>query len=153
MNMMWKYLDKRTAAIAALEDYEAMQFILRNTELEIQKNYEYMYGLRGLRCDGMPKGYNPQSNEDRIVGGIEANDVLRERYQQAKEYMEWFEPAWKQLSEDERMILDTYYGKMNSFGNGTVDQIARNFGIERTSAYKRKNRALDRLTVLLFGDL
>ena len=87
MNMMWKYLDKRTAAIAALEDYEAMQFILRNTELEIQKNYEYMYGLRGLRCDGMPKGYNPQSNEDRIVGGIEANDVLRERYQQAKEYI------------------------------------------------------------------
>ena len=28
MSIMWKYLDKRSATIAAIKDYDAMQFIL-----------------------------------------------------------------------------------------------------------------------------
>ena len=27
MSIMWKYLDKRSATIAAIKDYESMQFI------------------------------------------------------------------------------------------------------------------------------
>ena len=28
MSIMWKYLDKRSATIAAIKDYDAMQFII-----------------------------------------------------------------------------------------------------------------------------
>lgn len=28
MSVMWKYLDKRSAAIAAIKDYDSMQFII-----------------------------------------------------------------------------------------------------------------------------
>ena len=61
------------------------------------------------------------------------------------------QPAWNQLNEDDRYVLEIFYGDENSYGNGAAGYIASYFGIEQSSAYKRKNRALDQLTVLLFG--
>ena len=86
-----------------------------------------------------------------ILNGIEEIDILKERYRQAVEYMDWFQPAWDQLTEDERYVLDTFYSDTNCYGSNAAYYIASHFHIEQSSAYKRKNRALDRLTVLLFG--
>ena len=151
MRIMWKYLDKRSATIDAIKDYESMQFIIDHTGDEIKAEREKMSGVASPNWDGMPHGYNPGAAEDRILNGIEEIDILKERYRQAVEYMEWFQPAWNQLTEDERFVLETFYGEENSYGNNAVSNIASYFGIEQSSAYKRKNRALNQLTVLLFG--
>ena len=42
MSIMWKYLDKRSATIAAIKDYESMQFIINSTDDEIKRTYEKM---------------------------------------------------------------------------------------------------------------
>lgn len=151
MSIIWKYLDKRQAAIAAIKDYEAMQFIIRNTDGEIKDAYEKMGGVAGSRYDGMPRTRNPHAGEERLINIIEEIDVLRERYRQAVEYMDWFKPAWEQLSDDERYCLETFYGDGNTYGSNAAYYVAEYFNIEQSSAYKRKNRALDKLTVLLFG--
>lgn len=151
MSIMYKYLDKRAAAIAAIKDYDSMQFIIRNTDKDIDLERDRMSGTGSPTMDGMPHAHNPSAAEDRIIGGIDEIDVLKERYRQAVEYMNWFQPAWEQLTEDERFVLETFYGDVNSYGSGAVSYISSHYGIEQTSAYKRKNRALDRLTVLLFG--
>ena len=151
MSIMWKYLDKRSAAIAAIKDYDSMQFIIRSTDDEIRKAYDKMSSLGSPKWDGMPRTHNPQANEDRILNGIEEIDILKERYRQAVEYMDWFKPAWEQLTDDERYCLETFYGDDNNYGSSAAYHIAEYFSIEQTSAYKRKNRALDHLTVLLFG--
>ena len=151
MSIMWKYLDKRSAAIAAVKDYESMRFIIDNTDSEIGSVYDKLSGVGATRWDGMPHAHNPQAAEERVVNGIEEIDVLKERYRQAVEYMEWFEPAWNQLSDEDRYVLETFYGDANSYGSSAAGYIAEFLHIEQASAYKRKNRALDRLTVLLFG--
>ncbi len=151
MSIMWKYLDKRSATIAALKDYDSMKFIIDHSGEEVRCAYDSMSGVGGMKYDGMPKCHNPQAGEDRILNGIEEIDILKERYRQAVEFMDWFQPAWNELTDDERLVLDAFYGEANSYGTGAADHVARYFGIEQTSAYKRKNRALDRLTILLFG--
>lgn len=151
MSVMWKYLDKRPAAIAAIKDYDAMQFIISHTGEEIRNSYDYMSGVGGMRLDGMPHAHNPHAGEERIINGIEEIDILKERYRQAVEYMDWFKPAWEQLSEEERYCLEAFYGDGNTYGSSAAASIAEYFSIEQSSAYKRKNRALDHLTVLLFG--
>ena len=148
---MWKYLDKRSATIAAIKDYEAMQFIIKNTDDEIRTQKDKMVGVGSPKWDGMPHAHNPQAGEDRIVNGIMKIDVLKERYRQAVEYMKWFKPAWEQISEEERYCLETFYGNTNTYGSNAIYDIAAHFNVEQSSAYKRKNRALDRLIVLLFG--
>ena len=110
MSIMWKYLDKRSATIAAIKDYDAMQFIINSTDDEIKRTYEKMTGVGSTNWDGMPSSHNVHTGEDRILTGIEEIDILKERYRQAVEYMDWFRPAWEQLTEDERYCLETFYG-------------------------------------------
>lgn len=151
MSIIWKYLDKRSAAVDALKDYGSMKFIIGHTDEEIKSAYEKMGGISSPQLDGMPRSHNPQASEDRIVKGIEEIDVLKERYRQALEYMAWFLPAWEELTEDERYVLQTFYGEDNQYGASAIYDICDRFGIERSSAYNRKNRALSHLVTLLFG--
>ena len=150
MSIMWKYLDKRAAAIKVLEDYDDMRFIIDNTDEAIKMVHERMSGLSVPVLDGMPRVHNPQAGENRILNGITEIDTLKERYRQAVEYMSWFKPAWEQLSEDDRYTLEVFYMQCCEGGNA-VEIVADNFCIERSSVYMKKKRALDRLTVLLYG--
>ena len=151
MSIMYKYLDKKAAAIAAIKDYNSMQFIIHNTDRDITLERDKMVGGGSQNMDGMPHAHNPAAAEDRIVNGIDEIDVLKERYRQAVEYMNWFQPAWDQLTDEEKYILESFYGAEGNYGSNTIDYVAEYLSIERTTVYKRKNRALDRLSVLLFG--
>lgn len=147
MSVMWKYLDKRTATIRAIEDYENMRFIIANTNDEIKGVRADMVGIGSPNMDGMPHSHNPQATEDRLINSIEKIDILKERYRQAKEYMGWFKTAWDSLDMDDQYVLECFYMS----GESDIEKISDYFGIERTSAYKKKNRALDRLVVKLYG--
>lgn len=150
MSIIWKYLDKRSAAVDALKDYKSMKFIIDHTDDEIKNAYEKMSGVSSPQFDGMPHSHNPQAAEERIIKGIEEIDVLKERYRQAMEYMAWFLPAWEELSEDERYVLATFYSDEERQTDSIYD-ICDRFQIERSSAYNRKNRALGKLVTLLYG--
>lgn len=151
MSIIWKYLDKRVGAMEAIKDFGSMRFIIDHTDDEMKAAYEKMSGISNPQFDGMPHSHNPHAAEERIVKGIEEVDVLKERYRQALEYMAWFLPAWEELSEDERYVLETFYEEANEYGGGVIYTIAEHFHIEQSSAYNKKNRALQHLTVLLFG--
>ena len=45
MSIIWKYLDKRSAAVDALKDYGSMKFIIGHTDDEIKRAYEKMEGI------------------------------------------------------------------------------------------------------------
>lgn len=150
MSIIWQYLDKRAAAIKALKDFDSMKYIIDNTSAEIANVHDSMGSLRSPGFDSMPHASNPQAAEDRIIKGIDEIDVLKERYRQAVEYMEWFKPAWEALTGDEQYVLETFY-REEDYGSGAVYAVCDYFHIERSSAYNKKNRALDHLTTLLYG--
>ena len=106
-----------------------------------------MVGVGSPNMDGMPHAHNPQAGEERILDGIEKIDILKERYRQAVEYMDWFQPAWDGLTEDDKYVLECFYQTESS----DVNLICDHFGIERSSAYNKKNRALDKLVTRLYG--
>ena len=152
MNIIWHYLDKRSAAINALKDYTSMQYILDHTDEEIRTVYERILSVGSPPLSDLPKGpHNPQSNESRMTAAIDEIDVLKERYRQAVEYMDWFKPAWLALSEDERYILQAFYRNAEERQTDAVYDICDHFGIERSSAYNKKNRVVQHLALLLYG--
>ncbi len=147
MNIAWKYLDKRRGAAQAVRDYRIMKRNIENTPDDIKAKYGKMVGVGSPNVDGMPHAHDPKAGEERIVNGIEEIDVMKERYRQALEFMDWYLPAWNNLNEDEQFVLRTFYRD----GYGAAEEIANRYQIERASAYRRKNRALDKLTLLLYG--
>jgi DNA-directed RNA polymerase specialized sigma subunit len=148
MHISWSFLDKRKAAINAMEAYDSMDFIIRHSDEEIQRVRDKMVGVGSPNMDGMPHAHNPQAAEERMLKGIEEIDTIKERYRQAVEYMNWYKPAWEQLSDEEQFVLSVFYAQDEK---GPAMRVADHFGIERSSAYNRKNRALDHLTMLLYG--
>ncbi len=150
MNIAWEYLDKRKGAADAVRDYGKMQFIIESTDDKIKAEYAKMEGVGTPNMDGMPHAHDPKQGEARLVSGIDEVDVLKLRYERAAAFMGWFSPAWEKLSEDDQYVLKTFYNEKER-KNLTVNDIAAHFCIARDSAYRRKNRALDRLTVLLYG--
>lgn len=152
MNIAWLYLDKRTAVINALKDFESMDYIIKNTQSEITATQDDMTSLGSPALSDMPKGpHNPHAAENKIVKAMDTISLLNERYQRALEYMAWFRPAWLALSEDEQFVLSRFYMDDESRQADSVCDICDRFHIERTSAYKKKDRALARLTLLLYG--
>ena len=147
----WTYLDKKAAAAEALKDYTAMEFIIDN-HIEVEAELrERMTSVKSVHHTGLPYNPDPKSDEARLVAQIDGIDVLKERYRSAVEYMEWFKPAWEKLSEDDRFVLDEFYNRNDSIQPDAIGNICERFHIERTSAYKKKNRALTKLVVLLYG--
>ena len=128
MNIIWQYLDKRSATVNALKDYSSMAYILAHTDEEITQVHEDTTTLGSPAFTNMPGGSpNPQSGEMRIITAIDEIDVLRERY-----------------------VLEQFYWQEEDAFDA-ISAISNRFHIERSSAYKRKNRAVSKLTLLLFG--
>jgi len=152
MNIIWQYLDKRKAAESALKDYLSMQHIIDHTDEEIAIVHKRMTSVGSPVITDMPKATpDIRSNEKRLVKDIEQIDVLRERYRQAVEYMEWFQPAWMALSEEERYVLKEMFWSVEDSQTDAVYTICEKLNIERTSVYSRKKRAIDHLALLLYG--
>lgn len=149
MSIIWKYLDKRSATIAALKDFDTMAFIIRDTERQIEKANDRI-STGGMKLDSQPSVHDPKSGEKQILSVIDQINILEERYNEAKEYMSWFNPAWAQMDEEDQYILKTFYAD-NNYGCHAVYVIGDKLHMEDQTVYKRKNRALARLTTLLFG--
>jgi len=151
MNIVWHYLDKKAAAINALKDYSSMKYIIEHTDEDIATINEKMSSPASPVINGMPSIHDPKAGEKRLLACINEIDVLKERYRQALEYMDWFQPAWDALTDDERYVLKEFYLDEEQKQIDAVYNICDHFNIERSSAYNKKNRALQHLALLLYG--
>lgn len=150
MNVLVKYFNKRNGTIEAMNDYGSMKTILQNTDRLIREAYENMESVGSPKVTGLPGAHDPKAGEARLVSGLDDISILRDRYAQAKAYMEWFQPAWDALDEDEQYVLQTFY--LDSVSRcDAIEAICDHFHVERSTAYNKKNKALSRLSVLLFG--
>lgn len=150
MHVMTKYLDTRKAAIAALQDFAAMEHVIETTDQQVKDAYEDLASPARPRLDGTPLSGDLHAGEHRLAATLDRIDLYRNRYAQARQYMAWFLPAWEVLSEDDRFVLEAFFLTEGS-REQCVDQICDRFFVERDSAYRKKNRALDKLTHALYG--
>jgi len=108
MMIAWAYLDKKSAAVDALKDYASMKYIIQNHHCELEEAMERMASIPSSLPDGQPRAKNPKAGEARLAASLDEIDVLKERYRRALEYMEWFQPAWDALTEDEQFVLSEF---------------------------------------------
>lgn len=151
MKIAWIYLDKRGATIAALKDYTAMEHILLNHADDVAEAQARKTSIKTGPVRITSNSRNPQGAETRLAATLDAIDLLEERYRGALEYMAWFQPAWDVLSADEQFVLTAFYKCDDDADGDMTKSICDHYHIERTSAFKRKNRALAHLSALLYG--
>lgn len=144
------YINKSSAAIAAMKDYENMKLIIENTSKEVKDAYDDMFSINSAKLDGLPKAYDPKAGELKIAGCLDRIDLMQERYRQAMEYMAWFEPAWNSLTCEERRILEEFY-MQNSQRSECTARLSYDLCYSETHVERLRGKSLRRLTKLLYG--
>ncbi|MDU1589542.1 MAG: hypothetical protein E6873_10320, partial [Cutibacterium avidum] len=95
MHVMTKYLDTRKAAIAALQDFAVMEQVIETTDQQVKDAYDDLASPATPRMDGTPPSGDLHAGEHRIAATLDRIDLYRARYAQARQYMDWFLPAWE----------------------------------------------------------
>ena len=147
-HISWSFLDKRKATMAAIEAYGSMKFIIDTTGDKVAETRAMMSGSKTQSFSGVRGVSDPQSGEARLLAGIDKLNVLEQKYLQAVEYMNWFKPAWYQLKPDYRYILAAFY--MSDEPNFPI--LMKRFQADKNAVYRKKNRALAKLTEYLYGE-
>ena len=151
MKIAWIYLDKRGAAIDALKDYAAMAYIIENHADDLEETRAVATNPPSSAMTGMPGRHNPQAYETRLAASLDEIDVLKERYRRALEYMEWFQPAWEALTDEEQFLLNECFVREDINKTEAVGNVSDKLHIERTHVYRRKGKAIDHLALMLYG--
>lgn len=151
MNIGWQYLDKRDATIKALRDWPAMEHILRESLKQEAAARQDMLSPSSTTLDAMPRAHDPKAGESRLIHLMDEMDVLKQRYRQAREFKDWFMPAWDRLSDKDQFILRQYYRDYADDATTATENVCRQLNYERSSAYKSKTRAVEMLALYLYG--
>lgn len=152
MKIGWVYLDKKSAALRAVKDYRSMDCIIRNYKTAIEEARTRMQSTRSSVIGLAPGSTSTlASGEERIAKAIDSISVIKERYQCAVEYMNWFLPGWNMLNEGERKILSEFYQNNNVSRNVMISNLSCELFLERAQIYRYKDKALERLALMLYG--
>ena len=144
------YINKKSATIEAMKDYENMKHIIAVTSQEVKDEYDAIINVSSAKITGMPKTNNPKAGENKMVQGIDKINIMQERYRQAMEYMDWFDPSWKMLSEEEQFILREFYTQGN-LKSGATARISIKYNYSPRHIERLKYKALERLMFNLYG--
>lgn len=141
--MNWK-----NEAIERLTRYSAMAQAVENIPKEITRLERSIQELRGCDPAKAPSAKNPGPRDDVLIGNIIKRQELSDSYENARIWVETTRQALSVLNAEEKTILTKMYVTPE---RGVVDQLCLALGVEQSSVYRRRDQALYRFTMALYG--
>lgn len=141
--MNWK-----SEAVEKLKQYEAKKRSLVNIPIEIARLESAMRSIRSATSDGTPVSGGGSGREDMMLSNIVQREELGRSLEQAQKWVALVDAGLEILTEEERKILDRFYIHPE---NGAAERVAGDLRIDIKTAYRRKDDALRRFTISLYG--
>lgn len=143
-------MDWKKEATDKLKDYEAKKSALYNIPMERERLQCVMEGIRSAGVDGDPVKGSTTRREDRLLGCIVKLDELERTEKQTKAWVEMVDAGLRVLNEEERLVLDRM---LICPLHGNLDRVCDELGMERATVYRRRDAALRKFTLALYGGL
>ncbi len=141
--MNWK-----REAIDKLKNYEAHREALENIPKEIKRLESAYAGIRSATTDGTPISGGGNTREDSMLSNIVHRDELKRRLKEARLWVAQVDKALSVLDDEERLVLDRFYIHR---AKGNVGELCERLNLEKTAVYDRRDKALRRFTIALYG--
>ena len=143
MDMLWKQ-----AAIERLKLYEPKRLSLKSIPQEIRRLELEMQSIRSATSDGAPSEGGGSGREDRYLSNIVRREELECSLEQARIWVSLTDSALSLLNDEERLLLDRFFIHQEK---QAADRLAGDLHIDVKTVYRRKDDALCRFTVALYG--
>ena len=141
--MNWKQ-----EAAERLQRYEPMVRALQNIPMEMVRLEEDVKQLRsrGSELEGICT--TPSRGDGRLVDNIVMRQELKRVYEDACMWVEITDNALEALTNEEKLVLFHLYVRPQ---RGAVDQLCEQLGLEQSSVYRKRDIALWRFTLAMYG--
>ena len=141
--MNWKF-----EAIEKLKEYTARKNAITSIPEEIKRLEEDAQRIRAASTDATPVQGGGSAREDMLLDNIVHREELQLRLSDALRWVDIVDAGLAVLSDEDRLVLDRFYIHPM---RGNVDRLCDDLAIEKAAVYKRKEKALRRFTVALYG--
>lgn len=141
--MNWKH-----EAVNKLRRYDAMQRATVNLPLEIKRLKAETEGVRSGLQVGFAGGKSSRSKEDALLDNLMKRQQLQWSLDQAESWTGTVSRALGALEPEEQLILQQLYILPRE---GAVGQLMERLSVERSTVYRRRDKALKKFTLSLYG--
>ncbi len=135
-------------AVDKLRDYAARKQSLVSIPEEIKTLEEASVAIRSATADGTPVQGGGSGRENALLNNIVKRQELEKALVNAKAWVRIVDNALGVLSPEEKEILQRMYIDRQ---RGAAMDLAAEMGIDTKTVYKRKDAALRRFTLALYG--
>ena len=141
--MNWKVEAKEK-----LRRYDAMRLATVNIPQEIQRLEVDAQSIRAAKTDAPVVKSSGGNREDALLNNILHRQELVWTLQQAQFWLQTTERALSALTPQEKLILHRLYIYPEA---GAVERLCKELGMESSSVYRRRDKALKHFTLAYYG--
>ena len=141
-------MDFKEEAKTKLRRFDAMKTALINLTEEIHRLENEYTAIRSTRTDGNHVSGGTSAREDALINNIVERKELEHALENAKAWVRIVDRALKCLSPEDKKILHRLYIYPEK---GAPKRLCEELGIESSSIYRRRNKALHRFTIAVYG--
>lgn len=141
-------MDWKHETIEKLKEYTVRKNAVVSIPEEITRLEEAVYGLRAVSADVVLGSGGENTHEDKLLSNIVHRQELSRRLADTQIWLATMDRALDLLSPEDRLILERFYIHPVK---GNVDRLCEELAIEKAGIYKRKDKALRRLTMAIYG--
>lgn len=140
--MNWK-----AEAKEKLQRYDAMRLATINIPEEIARLELDARSIRAARADA-PVTHGGNRREEALLNNFIQRQELEWTLEQAQKWLQTTDRALTALSKEEKLILHRLYIYPEK---GSLERLCREIGVEMSSIYRRRDKALQHFTMAFYG--
>lgn len=139
----------REEATEKLRKYDAMRQALTNISEELDRLEEEAQAIRSVQFDGPAVDTTmDRKQEEKLLNNLIQRQELTINYHQAESWLRTADRALGTLSSQEQLLLQKLYICPE---RGSLSRLCSELGVEQSSIYRRRDKALHRFTLALYG--
>ena len=143
-------MDWKQEAAEKLTQYEARRQALESIPAEIRRLELDYSGLRASAADSIPTPGGGSRREDAMLTNIVRREELARQLESARAWVALADGGLAALDEEDRLVLDRFYVHRHK---GACERLCEELDREKAQVYRRRDRALKRFTLALYGGL
>lgn len=144
-------MDWEAEAIEKLQGYESRCRDPETIPRDLERLEASFTGIRSARLDGMPRaGSCTSAREDAMLDNITCRDRLKRRLEEARLWVSIVDGGLSALDDEERLVLELLFIHRDK---GNIDRLCERLCVEKSTVYARRNKALRRFTIALYGSM
>ena len=140
--------DWKISAIEKLKQYEAKRQALEIIPMQIAEIESTMTSIRSGVNIAPVSGGKSTGKENMLLSCIVQKEELQRNLDRVKLWIEFMEKGLNILDQDELLVLDRFFIHP---AKGNIDRLCGELFIEQSQVYKRRDKALRKFTIALYG--